>query len=123
MHTKPMSAVPPRWLRALALLALVGVVSLALWGIGLALQGAAARLVPEPQPRQPQHAYVVREMESGRYLFYTELQLRPGDLFIDAADQVYRIERVGFDTAWARHLGPRGQVPEVERRGAQAVSP
>ncbi|HEY8425503.1 MAG TPA: hypothetical protein VIK73_05760 [Limnochordales bacterium] len=110
-------------MQALALLALASVLSLALWGIGLALQGAAARLVPEPQPRQPQHAYVVREVESGRYLFYTELQLRPGDLFIDAADEVYRIERVGFNTAWARHLGPQAQVLEAERRGAQAVSP
>ena len=105
-----MNASLPGWLRALAATVIAAVFVLTAWGIGLAVQGGLARLLPSPQPRQPSHAYVVRELGSGDYLFYTEVQLRPGDLFISAADQVYRIERVGFDTAWARLLGPRSRV-------------
>lgn len=105
-----MDAFPPGWLRALAVAVLAVVFVLAVWGIGLAVQGGLTRLLPAPQPRLPLHAYVVRELGSGKYLFYTEIQLRPGDLFISASDQVYRIERVGFDTAWARLLGPRRRV-------------
>lgn len=105
-----MSAPGSGWLRVLAAAVLGGVLLVAAWGIGLAVRGGLSRLLPSPQPRLPLRAFVVREMGSGKYLFYTEVQLRPGDLFISPADQVYRIERVGFDTAWARLLGPRDRV-------------
>lgn len=121
-----MNPSPPGWLRGLAAALMAAVLILTAWGVGLAVQGGLARLLPSPQPRLPWHAYVVRELGSGRYLFYTEVQLRPGDLFISPADEVYRIERVGFDTAWARLLGPRarvlgpgGQLKEPAPQGSQ----
>ncbi|MEW6045221.1 MAG: hypothetical protein AB1609_01890 [Bacillota bacterium] len=100
-----------RLLRFAAALVVAAVLGLAAWGVTLAVRGASARLVPAvPAPRLPLHAVVVRELGTGQYLLYTEIELKPGDLFISGSELVYRIERVDFDTAWARLLGPRSEV-------------
>lgn len=97
------------WLRRVvlgtALFALVGSLGLAGWGLTLAVKGAWARIIPrQPLPRLVDHAYVVREEGSGRYLLYTEIEVHPGDVLITPDNRHWRIERVGFDTAWARPL-------------------
>lgn len=79
------------------------------WGVSLAVRGARARLVPEAQtPRAVEHATVVREEGTGRYLLYTEIQIRPGDVLILPGAGAYRVVRVDFDTAWALYAGPSG---------------
>lgn len=97
--------------------------ALLVWGLSLAVRGAWARIVPAaPAPRRVEHAVVVRESGTGRYLVYTEMQVQPGDLLITPDGRLWRIEKVGFDTAWARLLRegesppngsgrPRGRPP------------
>ena len=95
--------------------------ALLVWGLSLALRGAAARVVPtEPAPRWTEHAVVVRELGTGRYLVYTEIQVRPGDLLITPDGRLWRIEQVGFDTAWARPVRGRRAGPG-EGGGPQAA--
>ena len=87
--------------------------ALVVWGLSLAVRGAWARIVPaEPAPRRVEHAVVVRESGTGRYLVYTEMQVRPGDLLITPDGRLWRIEEVGFDTAWARLLREGGSPPK-----------
>ena len=97
---------------AVAWLLLGTAAALLAWGLSLAVRGAWARIVPaEPAPRRVEHAVVVRESGTGRYLVYTEMQVRPGDLLITPDGRLWRIEKVGFDTAWARLLREGGSRP------------
>ena len=91
--------------------------SLFVWGMSLALRGAWARWVPsEPAPRRLEHAVLVRERGTGRYLVYTEIQVRPGDLLITPDGRLWVIEQVGFDTAWARPAEKSRSSPPAPRR-------
>lgn len=98
-------------------MAVLAVAGLLVWGMALAVRGAWARFIPRAAtPRLAEHAVIIREEGSGRYLVYTEIQVRPGDLLITPDGRLWRIERVGFDTAWARPVADAGEVPPAIRR-------
>ncbi|MBE3598976.1 MAG: hypothetical protein IMX02_09360 [Limnochordaceae bacterium] len=100
-----------RVLKAIAVLLAAGVVVMLAWGGTLAIRGGMSRLIPmESVPRTVEHAVVVRDAATGRYLLYTEIEVKPEDLVLMPDERVFRIERVHLGTAWARYVGRRAEV-------------